>query len=135
MITVGLLGCGNIARIIAAHRPGNIRIVAVYDRHTERADDLAGRLVTGLLEGLHQGLGVAQETLPGGGELGAARPRWNSRAPNRFSSAWMRALTVDWVTCRRAAAPTKLPAAATARKVRANSMSIAASHLHRIFRY
>lgn len=26
----------------------------------------------------------------------------------------MRALTVDWVTCRRAAAPTKLPAAATA---------------------
>lgn len=44
MITVGLLGCGNIARIIAAHRPGNIRIAAVYDRHPERADGLAGRL-------------------------------------------------------------------------------------------
>jgi aspartate dehydrogenase len=46
MITVGLLGCGNIARIIAAHLPGNIRIAAVYDRHSERADGLAGRLGT-----------------------------------------------------------------------------------------
>jgi hypothetical protein len=38
----------------------------------------------------------------------------------------MRALTVDWVTCSRSAALMKLPAAMTARKVRASSVSISA---------
>ena len=37
----------------------------------------------------------------------------------------MRALTVDCVTCRRLAAATKLPVAATIRKVRASSVSMA----------
>ncbi len=34
------------------------------------------------------------------------------------------ALTVDWVTCSRCAASTKLPAAVTTKKVRASSVSI-----------
>ncbi len=38
---IGVLGCGNIAAIIARYKL-NIDIVAVYDRHPERAERLAG---------------------------------------------------------------------------------------------
>ncbi|MFP4610263.1 MAG: aspartate dehydrogenase [Thiohalophilus sp.] len=38
---IGVLGCGNIATIIAQHNL-NIDIVAVYDRHPDRAEHLAG---------------------------------------------------------------------------------------------
>jgi len=44
MISIGLLGCGNIARIIAAHLPASLRVAAVYDRHPERAAALAAPL-------------------------------------------------------------------------------------------
>lgn len=36
----GVLGCGNIAEILARHNL-NIEVVAVYDRHSERAEHLA----------------------------------------------------------------------------------------------
>ena len=40
MIKIGLLGCGNVGRIIAAHA-GGIRVVAVFDIIPGRAEDLA----------------------------------------------------------------------------------------------
>jgi len=40
MIRIGLLGCGNIGHIIAAHARG-FRIVALFDKCTERAEELA----------------------------------------------------------------------------------------------
>ncbi len=40
MIKIGLLGCGNVGRIIAAHAE-NIRVVAVFDIIPGRAEDLA----------------------------------------------------------------------------------------------
>lgn len=39
MIRIGLLGCGNIGHIIAAHSRG-VRIVALFDKCAERAKDL-----------------------------------------------------------------------------------------------
>ena len=41
MIKIGLLGCGNVGRIIAAHAEG-IRVVAVFDIIPGRAEELAG---------------------------------------------------------------------------------------------
>ena len=43
MIKIGLLGCGNIARIIAKHRAG-VDIVAIYDRIPERVATLSSQL-------------------------------------------------------------------------------------------
>ncbi|HZD42439.1 MAG TPA: aspartate dehydrogenase [Methanomicrobiales archaeon] len=40
MIRVGLLGCGNVGRIIAEHQDG-FEIVALFDKVRERADSLA----------------------------------------------------------------------------------------------
>lgn len=40
MARIGLVGCGNIAGIVARHRP-RVDFVAVFDRHPERADALA----------------------------------------------------------------------------------------------
>jgi len=40
MIKIGLLGCGNVGHIIAAHA-GGIQITAVYDIIPERAEELA----------------------------------------------------------------------------------------------
>jgi len=39
MIRIGLLGCGNIGHIIATHAKG-ARIVALFDKYVERAQDL-----------------------------------------------------------------------------------------------
>lgn len=39
MIRIGLLGCGNIGHIIAAHARG-VRIVALFDKYPERAKEL-----------------------------------------------------------------------------------------------
>ncbi|HMA04373.1 MAG TPA: aspartate dehydrogenase [Methanomicrobiales archaeon] len=41
MIRVGLLGCGNVGRIIARERVG-VEIAAVHDRIPERAEEVAG---------------------------------------------------------------------------------------------
>ena len=41
MITIGLLGCGNIGHIIGKFR-GNWKIVALYDKIPDKADELAG---------------------------------------------------------------------------------------------
>ncbi len=43
MKKIGLLGCGNIARIIAKHRAG-VDIVAIYDRIPERVTTLSAQL-------------------------------------------------------------------------------------------
>jgi len=56
---------------------------------------------------------------------GRSQPCCGRRAvqPSCCSCAWIRALTVDCVPCSRSAALTKFPAATTARKGRANSVS------------
>ncbi|NLZ29877.1 MAG: Gfo/Idh/MocA family oxidoreductase, partial [Methanomicrobiales archaeon] len=40
MIKIGLLGCGNVGRIIATRAEG-IQIAAVYDINPEKAEELA----------------------------------------------------------------------------------------------
>jgi aspartate dehydrogenase len=43
VVRIGLLGCGNIAGIIAAHSEGIIEIVACYDRDEARMEDFSRR--------------------------------------------------------------------------------------------